>query len=202
LNDAAAEIGRNTGRPAEPIDVFHTRDILIGQLSAIFLSELERPPHPTQSLIVESTSCTLAAHLLRQYDAFGRNEKKLYGLSPRMLATVISYIEDHVNTPVTLTTLAGIANVSRFHFARMFKMSTGVSPMAYLEQCRIRKAQALIKEHDLSLAEVAFAVGFADQSHFTRRFRIHTDCTPSHYARSHAGKRQRPESSLQILPHL
>ncbi|MEI9979751.1 MAG: helix-turn-helix transcriptional regulator [Edaphobacter sp.] len=184
MNDAAAEIGRTTSRPVELIDMFHTRDIFIGQLAPILVSELERSAHPAQPLIVESASLLLAAHLLRHYDAFKRSETKLTGLGPRSLASVVSYIEDHSQQTVTLDQLAGIANVSRFHFARMFKLSTGLTPMTYVEQTRIRKAQDLIKKAELSFAEVGIAVGFADQSHFTRRFRLHVGCTPSDYASS------------------
>jgi AraC family transcriptional regulator len=184
LTEAATEIGSNSGRPPELVDVFNTRDLFIGQLAPILVSELERPAHPAQSLLIESVSYVLAGHLLRHYDAFKRNEERIIGLAPRTLAVVIAYIEEHAHETIALDTLARIANVSRFHFARMFKLSTGVSPMMCVEQNRIRKAQALIKEEQLSLAAIAVEVGFADQSHFTRRFRLHVGCTPSDYAMS------------------
>jgi AraC family transcriptional regulator len=182
LTEAAIEIGSHAGRPSELIDVFNTRDLFIGQLAPILVSELERPAHPAQSLLIESISYVLAGHLLRHYDAFRRSEGKITGLVPRTLAMVTAYIEEHTHEAIALDTLATLANVSRFHFARMFKLSTGVSPMMYVEQNRIRKAQALIKEEQLSLAAIAAEVGFADQSHFTRRFRLHVGCTPSDYA--------------------
>jgi AraC family transcriptional regulator len=182
LSEAAMEIGGNSGRPSELIDLFNTRDLFIGQLAPILVSELEGPAHPAQSLLIESISYVLAGHLLRHYDAFKRNEGKIIGLAPRTLAMVIAYIEEHAHEAIALDTLARIASVSRFHFARMFKLSTGVSPMMYVEQNRIRRAQVLIKEEQLSLAAIAAEVGFADQSHFTRRFRLHMGCTPSGYA--------------------
>lgn len=191
LTEAAMEIGINTGRMPELIDVFHTRDLFIGRLVPILVSELERSAHPAQSLVIESISYVLAGHLLRHYDAFRRNEAKIAGLAPRTLALVISHIEEHAHEQIALDKLAGIANVSRFHFARMFKLSTGVSPMMYVEQSRIRKAQALIRGGQLSLAAVGIAVGFADQSHFTRRFRLHTGFTPSYYAASFGCGRSR-----------
>ncbi len=82
VNDAALEIGYHTGRAPELIDIFHTRDLFIGQLASIFISELDSPEHPAKSLIIESSSCALAAHLLRKYDAFTRKESKLTGLGP------------------------------------------------------------------------------------------------------------------------
>lgn len=182
MAEAVTETTRDGGRMPELIDVFNTRDLFVGQLAPILVAELERPAHPAQPLIIESVSYVLVGHLVRHYDAFEREEVKVTGLGPRILASVMSYIEDHTDEPISLRTLAGIANLSRFHFARMFKQSVGVSPMTYVEQSRVRKARALIKEAKYSLAEVGLAVGFADQSHFTRRFRLHTGCTPSYYA--------------------
>jgi AraC family transcriptional regulator len=196
VNDAAEQIGYGTGRSPEIIDVFHTRDLFIGQIAEIFIAELESPDHPAKSLIIESASYALAAHMLRKYDAFSRKESKLTGLGPRALSAVTSYVEDHACSSIALDELAAIANVSRFHFTRMFKLSTGVSPMTYVEQCRIRKAQELMKEGRWTLAEVGTAVGFSDQSHFARRFRRHHGCSPSHYAASVGGKRFRRPASL------
>ncbi len=68
--------------------------------------------------------------------------------------------------------------------------------MTYVEQCRIRKAQDLMKDGRLTLAEVGIAVGFSDHSHFTRRFRVHHGCTPSHYAASVGAKRFRRQDSV------
>ena len=184
LAEAATEIGIKGGRMPELMDVFNTRDLFIGQLVPILVSELERPVHPAQPLVIESISYALAGHLLRYYDAHKRQEQKITGLAPRTLSIVLSYIDEHAHEPIALDRIAAMANVSRFHFARMFKLSTGVSPMVYVEQSRIRKAQDLIKEGLLSLAAIAEAVGFADQSHFTRRFRLHMGCTPSHFAAS------------------
>ena len=184
LIDAAMELKDNSGRMPELVDVFNTRDLFINQLVPILASELERPVHPAQPLVIESLSYVLAGHMLRHYDAFKRQEQRVIGLAPRALSLVVSFIDEHAHEPIALDKLAAIANVSRFHFARMFKLSTGVSPMMYVEQSRLRKAQDLIKEGQLSLAGVGEAVGFADQSHFTRRFRLHVGCTPTDYAMS------------------
>jgi AraC family transcriptional regulator len=184
LIDAAVETKSDSGRTPELVDVFNSQDLFIGQLAPILVAELERPVHPAQPLVIESLSYVLAGHLLRHYDAYRRQEQKVTGLAPRTLSFVLSFIDEHAHESIALDKLAALANVSRFHFARMFKISTGVSPMMYVERSRIHKAQGLIKEGQLSLAAVGEAVGFADQSHFTRRFRLHVGCTPSHYASS------------------
>ncbi|MDT7815843.1 MAG: AraC family transcriptional regulator, partial [Acidobacteriaceae bacterium] len=189
LDDAAIETGRRPNRGAELLNVFHTRDLLVGHLSTIFAAELDRPAHPAQVLLVSAASCALAAHLLRSYDAFGEKEVKIHGLGPRALSDVISYIEDNIEATITLESLAKLAHVSRFHFARLFKVSTDLTPMAFVEQARIRRAQALMMDSNLALSEIAIAVGFVDQSHFTRRFRLHAGCTPTEYAHSRGFRR-------------
>jgi AraC family transcriptional regulator len=65
--------------------------------------------------------------------------------------------------------------------------------MTYVERSRIQRAKSLIRGDLMPLAEVAQEVGFADQSHFTRRFRVHEGRTPAAYAREHAPRR-RPRS--------
>jgi AraC-like DNA-binding protein len=94
---------------------------------------------------------------------------------------VREYIEDRFDRDVTLTELAGVAGLSPFHLARVFRAEVGLPPHAYLESVRVREAQQLIRGGE-SLADVAHRVGFADQSHFTHRFRRLVGVTPGRYA--------------------
>jgi transcriptional regulator GlxA family with amidase domain len=115
--------------------------------------------------------------------------KRSAGLGSRALAAVIDYMETHMDEPIRLSALAQLTNVSRFHFCRLFRRATGLSPMVYLERSRVERAQGLIGQGRMSLAEIALEVGFADQSHFTRRFQLHSGCTPGAFAREHSAKR-------------
>ncbi len=188
--DVIQEMGMRPNQAGELLNVFHTRDPLIAQISGIFAGELERAEHPAQALIIDSASCMLAGHLLRSYDAFGvKTDPPAYGLGPRALNQAISHIEEHFDSPIRLDDLSRLTNVSRFHFARMFKASTGMTPMAFVEHVRIERARDLIRSAKLSLAEIAITVGFSDQSHFTRRFYLHANCTPAEFARHHAAKK-------------
>jgi AraC family transcriptional regulator len=139
---------------------------------------------------VDAVSCALAAHMLRSYNAFEPVEP-VY--SPRLgrieLARLTDYIEQNIDRLIGLGELAAIVNVSRFHFTRLFKKSMGMTAIAYVEQCRIRRAQGLIEQSDIPLAEIALMSGFADQSHFTRRFHQHVGCTPAVYAREKGRRR-------------
>jgi transcriptional regulator GlxA family with amidase domain len=70
------------------------------------------------------------------------------------------------------------------HFAREFKHSAGVTPHRYLIQERIEQAQQMLAQTDLSLAEIAYAVGFSDQGHLARHFRALLGTTPREFRRS------------------
>jgi AraC family transcriptional regulator len=195
IDSAGEQLGRRSTSRIEIRNVFEMRDSLIEHVSLILTQELEREPHPAQPLIVDALSCSLAAHLLRSYNAFGPIEPdQRPPLGRREIARLTEYIEDNLDRRIGLAELAALVNVSRFHFARLFKRSTGMTPIRFVEQCRIRRAQALIAETNISLAAVALITGFADQSHFTRRFHLHVGCTPALYAQEHGRRRAKRPS--------
>jgi transcriptional regulator GlxA family with amidase domain len=74
-----------------------------------------------------------------------------------------------------------VAGLSVCHFARMFKQTVGVSPHCYVLQCRVKRTQELLADTDMPLSEIAIAVGFSDQSHYTRWFREIVGITPGNY---------------------
>jgi AraC family transcriptional regulator len=187
---AAEQIGSRSTSRIEIRNVFETRDTTIAHVARILVGELERKPHPAQTLIVDHVSNALAAHLLRNYNAFEPVvSREVTALSRVELARLTEYIEGNLDRPIGLAELAGIVNVSRFHFSRLFRRSTGMTAIGFVEQCRIRRAQSLILETNLPLSEIALATGFADQSHFTRRFHRHVGCTPATFAREHGRRR-------------
>ena len=106
------------------------------------------------------------------------------GLPPRALRRVREYIDSHLEETISIETLAGIAGLSMYHFARAFKQSEGLTPHDYLVRCRVRRAQDLLASTDLPLSEIALASGFSDQSHCARRFREHVGITPSAIGRT------------------
>jgi len=105
------------------------------------------------------------------------------GLSSMALRRVRSFMEANLGESLTLDDLAGAAGVSRFHFARLFRISTGASPMNYLMKLRIVRAKLLLLRNDRSVCDVAAALGFCDQSHFSRTFRRMTGQTPREFVR-------------------
>jgi AraC family transcriptional regulator len=103
------------------------------------------------------------------------------GLPTARLRRIFEYIEANLDVNVRLNVLAEAAGVSAFHFSRLFKHSTGCSPHQYLLRRRLERAKTLLRQPGISLAEIAAATGFADQSHFTKVFRQFVGVAPSEY---------------------
>jgi AraC-like DNA-binding protein len=103
------------------------------------------------------------------------------GLSPGAMRRVREYVEVHLGESIDLSMLAGVAGLSVHHFARQFKQSAGVTPHLYLTQKRVERAQKMLVQTDLPLAEIAFAVGFFDQGHLARHFRHMFGTTPREF---------------------
>lgn len=104
------------------------------------------------------------------------------GLSRRALRLAHEYIVENLGERVTLDDLARVIGLSRFHFARQFRRSTGESPMRYVHRCRIEHAKRLLRHGELLMTEIALDVGFCDQSHFSRSFRKLVGMTPREFA--------------------
>ncbi len=88
------------------------------------------------------------------------------GLSPKVLARAIERLRSDSDTDVSLDALASDAGLSRFHFCRAFKESTGLSPHAWLRQYRLEQAMNLLRDTDASIALVAAELGYASQTAF------------------------------------
>ena len=108
------------------------------------------------------------------------------GLPGGALRQVRAYIDDHIGQHISLDELACQAGVSRFHFARQFRLSTGESPMQYLRRVRIERSKSILQTRDATIAEVAARLGFSDQSHFTRIFGRLVGVSPGSFARCDA----------------
>jgi len=107
------------------------------------------------------------------------------GLNPKALARAQAYIEQHLGEAFTLSDLASAACVSRFHFARAFRISMGQSPMEYVLQTRIERAKIALAQGRQKISAAAAEFGFFDHSHFARRFRRMTGVSPREFMRIH-----------------
>jgi AraC family transcriptional regulator len=106
------------------------------------------------------------------------------GLDRRRLARVLDYVETHLEDDLTVGDLAIVANVSLFHFARAFHISTGRPPHAYVSERRLDHARRMLTYGNETLCEIALACRFSSQSNFTKAFRKATGVSPGFYRRS------------------
>ncbi|MGH8629698.1 MAG: helix-turn-helix transcriptional regulator [Burkholderiales bacterium] len=120
-------------------------------------------------------------------------------LSGRRMQRAAEYVRLHLSENFRLEDMAAAAGLSAFHFARMFKKTTGLTPHRYLMNMRLDKAKALLRECERSLTEIAAECGFWDQSHMSRVFKRLAGVSPVEYR---DGSRPREESPAvnSLLP--
>jgi len=128
---------------------------------------------------------TLAIHLVRHYAATPQTVRDdTGGLGRRPLRLVLDYIHEHLAEDVSLETLARVAGLSPFHFARLFKKTVGIAPHQYLIRRRVERAKELLLTTESEIAEIAVQVGFCDQSHLTSHFKRTYGIAPGAFLRS------------------
>lgn len=88
------------------------------------------------------------------------------------------YINDSLDQDLNLADLAAIVQMSPFHFARLFKQSTGLAPHQFVIRCRVERAKELLMRGEMAIADIAAEVGFANQSHLNRHFKRIVGFTP------------------------
>jgi AraC family transcriptional regulator len=137
------------------------------------------------NLILDSWALILADIMVRSLSRHaGRQERKAFGKIPvRAVAGVIDYIEAHIDRDLDLSSLAGVAGMSTYHFAHRFKETLGVSPHAYVLARRVGRARGMLRQNEVALSQVALACGFSSQAHFTTAFLRHVGMTPGQYRR-------------------
>lgn len=109
------------------------------------------------------------------------------GISPAVLARVLAFIEAELARPLRVSDLAGVARLSPFHFARMFRHSVGQAPHAYITARRMAVARELLAATEQPIVEISRRVGFRTQAHFTGVFRDQVGMTPKRYRDQHRG---------------
>ncbi|WP_284314500.1 helix-turn-helix domain-containing protein [Labrys miyagiensis] len=130
----------------------------------------------------------IAAHVVENHSAVStsaQDQKAIKGLSPRNLNLVIEFIDKNLSKSLSLEDIASVCDLSSSHFTRLFRSSTSLTPHQYLLRRRIDTAQRLLIESGMSISEIAFECGFADQVHFTQTFRRFTGKAPGAFRKAH-----------------
>jgi AraC family transcriptional regulator len=181
IDELAAKLGLPAGATSK---VSHlTCDPLISQLTQSLIAERESEPLSCP-LYAQSVLSFLSHRLLMR---LARSSAKLQtaqreeSLSPLLLEKVVAYIGDHIGKSVSLADLARVASTSPFHFSRLFKNATGMSPHAFVLSRRTTIACQFLEEGEDSLAAIATKSGFSSQSHMGRAFKKMLKVSPAAY---------------------
>jgi AraC family transcriptional regulator len=136
--------------------------------------------------MIESLANILAVRLIRHIFGLRRQASRTDGvLTRRKLTTIVDCIMANLHGSPTLEQMAGLVQLSPYHFARQFKAATGLPPHQFLITRRVERAQQILRGRGgLSLAEVAIGVGFSDQSQLCFHFKRIVGVTPGQFRAS------------------
>jgi AraC family transcriptional regulator len=134
-------------------------------------------------LYAESSAAFLLAHVLSQYGT-GSPVRVAAGREDARVQTAVEFMRDSLHLPVSLADIAASAGLSPYHFARVFRIATGVPPHRFLTRMRIDVARRRLADGDQSITEIARLCGFSTPSQFSTAFRRETGTAPRAFRRS------------------
>ena len=184
---ALAEIAAEFGTPR--LDSLHlppgvpALDPVMARLGAALLPRLDG--RPVDRLWADQLLLLVQAHVTRTYGGVGSVAARKGKLAGRQERRAKEVIEQGLERPLTLADIAREVSLSPAHFARSFRASTGMTPHGWLTQRRMEVARAMLLAGKQPVACIAHAVGYAEQSSFTRAFLRHVGQTPAAFARLH-----------------
>ncbi|TPL46530.1 helix-turn-helix domain-containing protein [Mesorhizobium sp. B2-4-6] len=156
------------------------RDGLVEMALQRIAIELKQPD-PISAAMVESQAKQLLVQMVRLNGAY--QEPLKGGLSSFDLKHTMEMMGSLSGENLTLAALARELGVSRFHFCRAFKQSTGKTPHAFIAQRRLEKSSGMLRSTNLSATEIALECGFGSSSHFTNAFRQAFGVSPMEFRR-------------------
>ncbi len=169
----------------EVLDRLNPTDRALYDLGCSVLAVLSEP-QTAESFLSSDIGPTLYAHLAQRYGHMPppptRAGRKLAAWQERLAKKLLSadLAED-----VSLDGVAHACGLSANRFIQAFRNTTGLTPFAWLRAVRVGRARELLCESSLSLAQITYDCGFADQAHFTRAFAAVVGVTPGAWRRAH-----------------
>ncbi|WP_434577215.1 helix-turn-helix domain-containing protein [Pseudomonas sp. Z1-6] len=180
IDQAAREVLGEQAGPVTFLDISGDRDERVSFMMDQLRGELidERQPSP---LFAHGLAQALAVHLVRRYLHGHNGNRRSNALQAYKLRRVDDAMNHHLDNDFSLAYLAEIADLSEYHFSRMFKRATGLSPSQYFIRLRMSRARHLLLETDRSIIDIGLEVGYSSPSHFSQVFRREVGVTPSAY---------------------
>jgi AraC family transcriptional regulator len=179
LKHVAQESGVDPAN-APLLNRFQVRDAQIEQLAWALKAEMESD-YESGRIYLESIGMALAARLLHRHSSaerLGANQSN-GGLSGAKLRKLLAYIEDNLGSGLSLREVAAVSGLSISHCQRAFRQSVGVSIHRYVIRRRVERAESLLAQDNLSIADIALEVGFSHQSHLASHMRRLRGVTPA-----------------------
>jgi AraC family transcriptional regulator len=171
------------GKPIELIPRAYHRDAQLEHICLALKAEAESH-YVSGPLYGESLALAVCVHLLKQTLGKDSSMPKKGGIAPRALRRVIDYIESNLDSPLRMASLAEISGLSQYRFAHNFKSATGVPPYQYVLRTRLDRAKQMLRQTNLSVLDIAYAVGCQSISRFNALFRRELGTTPTNYRAS------------------
>jgi AraC family transcriptional regulator len=176
---AAVEAARPGKTSGLEVDDFFGRDEAFAHL-CFACAEMLSAQTPGHSRRVGDLTCLLASYLVEKFTTPGTEQSDFRGGLPiRQLRKVEAFLGAHLAEPVSVRALAAEVDLSPFHFCRVFKQTTGMTPLQFATRERITRAQQMMRETARNLSEISLEVGYTNPSHFAQAFRRTVGMTPT-----------------------
>jgi AraC-like DNA-binding protein len=164
-----------------------TLDPVVANLGRAMLPVLMHPEDASR-LFIDHLTMALKAQVVHAYGGVpGPAPVRARGLAPWQERRAKEFLMQHLAHDVSLADAARECALSRSHFSKAFKQTTGQTPHAWLVAQRIEAARSLLAHPDVPIAEIASSCGFSDQSHLTRVFTAHMGTSPARWRRLNVG---------------
>ena len=135
--------------------------------------------------LADALLCHLGRSMTTDEASPGRSADAADRLGRARLGELLSYVDEHLGSKLSVDELACRAGLSRAAFTRDFRLAMGASFHAYLNVRRVEAAKKLLRGTDLKLAFIAQEQGFSSQSHFASVFKALVNCTPNQFRERH-----------------
>lgn len=170
---------RDSARVRFP-DTLATTDPLLRQ-TLVDLYEAARAGAP--DLYAETAAEFIAVHTLLRHG--GLALPHAFRGDDERIRRARSFLRENLDRPLSLAEIAAAADLSRYHFLRLFQRQTGETPHRYLTRLRIEQGREELARGSATISEIAARCGFNSPSSFSNAFQRETGCTPSAYRRLH-----------------
>jgi len=183
LSDLAKEHGWRG--PDQLRTSFGRNDPVLSSLLCATQPALEKPSSSNR-IFLDQLGLAIGIHLFESCGggAVSPQPRGRPLLSKPQMALTFELLRSDCSGQISISELAAACGLSRGYFIHAFKSTTGITPYRWVLEQRVDQARDLLRNSDLSLAEVALTCGFADQSHFTRVFSRLAGASPGSWRRS------------------